>query len=110
MEFFNDIWIPKKFMFQGSYYSEDENSWIWMMDEENKLYLDINEKINFRVEEEVFCDVKPKGPDNSETSRDANKEDVKDGEVEQPKKDKRPPYTLIASCQTDGMGCVSWWE
>ncbi|ESW95769.1 hypothetical protein KL918_003328 [Ogataea parapolymorpha] len=106
MNFFNDIFIPKNYMFEGSYYSADDNAWIWQMDEETKLYLDINEKINFRIEKEVFNDVRPKGPDNSLTSLTADDQtngvDTEDRKV--------PPYALIASCQTDGMGCVSWWE
>lgn len=63
MEFFNDIFIPKSLIFENSYYSPKENAWIWPMDKDNKLYLDINEKIHFRVEQEIFNDIKPKGPE-----------------------------------------------
>ncbi|ODQ44874.1 hypothetical protein PICMEDRAFT_73684 [Pichia membranifaciens NRRL Y-2026] len=96
--FFNDIFIPKALLFESSYFSIDENAWIWKMDEDTTLYLDINEKINFRIEEEVFTNVKPKGPVSSTES------------TNQPEKEQTPPYALIASCQTDGMGCCSWWE
>lgn len=77
MEFFDDIFIPKSLIFENAYYKD--NAWVWPMDEEDNLYIDVNEKINFRIEEEVF---------------------------NEPKK---PPYALVASCQTDGMGCLSWW-
>lgn len=97
--FFNDIFIPKALLFENSSFSVDENAWIWKMDEDTTLYLDVNEKIYFRVEEEVFTNVKPKEPQNS-TQQQPNGE-----EKEQP-----PAYALIASCQTDGMGCCSWWE
>lgn len=100
MGFFNDIFIPKALLFENSSFSVDENAWIWKMDEDTTLYLDINEKISFRIEEEIFTNVKPKGPLNtteSETKTDNEKEQT-------------PPYALIASCQTDGMGCCSWWE
>lgn len=96
--FFNDIFIPKALLFENSSFSIDENAWIWKMDEDTTLYLDINEKINFRIEEEVFTNVKPKGPiDSVEAAKQSEKEQT-------------PPYALIASCQTDGMGCCSWWE
>ena len=92
-------------MFENSVYSPKDNAWVWQMDEDNKLYLDVNEKINFRVEEEVFNDVRPKGPENPTAFDDDSKK-----ESEQKKKHSTPPYALVASCQTDGMGCVSWWE
>ncbi|GME86605.1 hypothetical protein B5S28_g3248 [[Candida] boidinii] len=103
LEFFNDIFIPKKFLFDSSEYSKDENAWVWSVDEDTKLYMDINEKINFRVEEEIFTNIKPKGPDNSLSAATSE-------ENEDETKEKVPPYAIIASCQTDGMGCVSWWE
>lgn len=96
--FFNDIFIPKALLFENSHFLIDENAWIWKMDEDTTLYLDINEKITFRVEEEIFTNVKPKGPTNS-TEIQNNDET----------KEQTPPYALIASCQTDGMGCCSWW-
>ncbi|EEQ39251.1 putative DNA-directed RNA polymerase III subunit [Clavispora lusitaniae] len=96
MGFFDDIFIPKDYIFESCTFSPAEKAWVWQMDEETKLYIDVNEKIRFRVEEEVFVNVKPK------TSSEAL------GLEEQT--NKAPPYALIASCQTDGMGCVSWWD
>lgn len=99
--FFNDIFIPKALLFENSHFSIDENAWIWQMDEDTTLYLDVNEKIYFRIEEEIFTNVKPKGPNNTISSNDSDKRD---------EKEQTPPYAIIASCQTDGMGCCSWWE
>lgn len=96
--FFNDIFIPKALLFENSNFSIDENAWIWKMDEDTTLYLDVNEKINFRIEEEVFTNVKPKGPISVTTTNNDNE------------KEQTPAYAIIASCQTDGMGCCSWWE
>ncbi|KAG0681161.1 DNA-directed RNA polymerase III subunit rpc25 [Pichia californica] len=98
--FFNDIFIPKALLFENSHFSIDENAWIWKMDEDTTLYLDVNEKINFRIEEEIFTNVKPKGPI-SVIENTTNSEN---------EKEQTPPYAIIASCQTDGMGCCSWWE
>lgn len=100
--FFNDIFIPKALLFENSRFSIDENAWIWQMDEDTTLYLDVNEKIYFRIEEEIFTNVKPKGPNNS-ISDSSNNDKINE-------KEQTPPYAIIASCQTDGMGCCSWWE
>ena len=59
MEFFDEIWIPKDFLFENCKYSELEQAWIYLLDE-NELFIDVNEKIRFRVEEENFYNVKPK--------------------------------------------------
>ncbi|ODV86123.1 hypothetical protein CANARDRAFT_196722 [[Candida] arabinofermentans NRRL YB-2248] len=123
MEFFNDIFIPKVYLFENSKYSSEDNAWIWEMDEETKLYLDVNEKISFRIEGEVFTDVKPKGPDNTTNELIAGgantngvngngvngNSDITNGTNDK-SKEQTPPFALIASCQTDGMGCCSWWE
>lgn len=94
MGFFNDIFIPRTLLFENSVFSPEEKAWVWQMDQETKLYLDVNEKINFRVEELVFTNVKPKSP-----NEEANQQT-----------DKTPSFAIIGSAQTDGMGCCSWWE
>lgn len=95
MEFFDEIWIPKDFLFENCKYSELEQAWIYLLDE-NELFIDVNEKIRFRVEEENFYNVKPK---------------LEDEQTEEEKKATTlPPYTITAFCQDYGMGCVSWWE
>lgn len=101
---FDDIFIPQSMMFEGSYYSVSDNAWVWPMDEETKLYFDINEKIRFRVEQEVFLDVKPKVP------KERQLEEQQDQDEEKVIVEKPPAYALLGSCQTDGMGLVSWWE
>ncbi|KAH3899337.1 DNA-directed RNA polymerase III subunit RPC25 SCDLUD_004776 [Saccharomycodes ludwigii] len=113
---FDDIFIPEKMLFEGTRYSPDDDAWIWAMDEETKLYFDVNEMIRFRVEQEVFVDVKPKSPKERELE-ERIKEEQKQKEEEDGKEnntpyiEKKPPaYALLGSCQTDGMGLVSWWE
>lgn len=106
---FDDIFIPQKMLFEGCYYAPDDNAWVWPMDEETKLYLDINEKIRFRVEQEIFVDVKPKSPKEREWEEQSRQQD-KDAEKAQTNATKPPAYALLGSCQTDGMGLVGWWE
>lgn len=99
---FTDIFIPQNMLFEGCYFAVDDNAWVWPMDEETKLYFDVGEKIRFRVEKEVFLDVKPKSPKEKEQENEEENEGMK---VEKP-----PAYALLGSCQTDGMGLVSWWD
>lgn len=94
--FFDDIFIPKTYLFEHCSFKPVEKAWIWSPDGENELYIDVNDKIRFRVEEEIFVNVKPK---NSNEALGLQEQD-----------NKVPPYALLASCQTDGMGCVSWWD
>ncbi|CCE65884.1 hypothetical protein TPHA_0N01030 [Tetrapisispora phaffii CBS 4417] len=101
---FEDIFIPKNMLFEGCHFSVNENAWVWPMDEDTELYFDINEKIRFRVEQEVFIDVKPKSP----KERDQEEKAKENGELETT--EKLPSYAILGSCQTDGMGLVSWWE
>ncbi|CCC70713.1 hypothetical protein NCAS_0F02290 [Naumovozyma castellii] len=118
---FNDVFIPQKMLFEGCYYSPEDSAWVWPMDEETKLYFDVNEKIRFRIEQEVFVDVKPKSPKERELEQQQlqrqqeengkeGEDKEKDNEVEIIKIEKPPAYALLGSCQTDGMGLVSWWE
>lgn len=53
MEFFDNVFIPKAMLFEGTQFIVQEQAWVWKNDEYS-LYLDINEKIRFRVEEVVF--------------------------------------------------------
>lgn len=129
---FDDIFIPQKMLFEGCYFSPDELAWIWPMDEETKLYFDVNERIRFRVEQEVFVDVKPKSPKEREAEAEAEAEAKAKAEAEagaangsgggttqgdqvmgsssSTKVERPPAYAILGSCQTDGMGLVSWWE
>lgn len=117
---FDDIFIPHKMLFEGCHFSPEDSAWVWTMDEDTKLYFDVNEMIRFRVEKEVFVDVKPKSPKELEAEEEAEtkrQQALLDGTTtqdpsteEENKVEKPPAYAILASCQTDGMGLVSWWE
>ncbi|CCK71636.1 DNA-directed RNA polymerase III subunit RPC25 KNAG_0H02220 [Huiozyma naganishii CBS 8797] len=103
-QMFQDIFIPANMLFDNCYFLPNESAWVWAMDDDNKLYFDINEMIRFRVEQEVFIDVKPSARD------EAAKNEEDNDETGEKKKPAAPPYAILGSCQTDGMGLVSWWE
>lgn len=88
--FFDEIFIPQSYLFENCEFKGVEKAWVWKPDEDTELFIDIGEKVRFRIEQEVFYNVKPKV-----------------GEVQEKT---TPPYVIYASCQTDGMGCVSWWD
>lgn len=96
LDFFDEIFIPKHYLFEDCTFRPAENAWVWQTDDETELFIDINDKIRFRVEQEVFVNIKPKS-----SSEAVGLEE---------NKTKAPSYALLASCQTDGMGCISWWE
>lgn len=95
LDFFDDIFVPKMYLFENCFFKSEEKAWVWKPEEGSELYIDINDEIRFRVEEECFSEVKQKS-----STIELGKEE----------KNALPPYFLIASCQTDGMGCASWWD
>jgi len=109
MGFFNEIFIPKNLLFEGSEFSINENAWIWNADG-TKLYMDINEKIRFRIEEEIFVNVKPTGPLSIDGTPITNNNNDDDDDDDDKDEKKQPSYAILGSCQTDGMGLVSWWD
>lgn len=97
LDFFDDIWVPKEYLFENCTYKSEDNVWVWHPDPEDpegELFFDINEKVRFRVEEEMFVNTKPKL--GYETEEEIAK--------------KPAPYWLKASMQLEGMGCISWWD
>ncbi|GMM40896.1 hypothetical protein FOG51_01759 [Hanseniaspora uvarum] len=117
VEFFDDIYIPKEMLFEGCYFSVEEQIWVWNTDgnDETKVFFDLNEKIRFRVEKEIFFDIKPNMKELQEKERlleekgeDALNDEDSEGKVGSD--DDPAPYIIIGSCQTDGMGLVAWWE
>ncbi|ORY83696.1 RNA polymerase III subunit Rpc25 [Protomyces lactucae-debilis] len=87
--FFDDIQISSHHLPEGSTFDLSENIWIWETDG-NKLYLDNDEQIRFKVEHEQFIDCTP-------TQRN-------------PLQASNVPYALQASAATPGLGLMSWWE
>ncbi|KAK9333547.1 RNA polymerase III subunit Rpc25-domain-containing protein [Lipomyces starkeyi] len=111
MDFFDDIFIPKENLFEGCIFVPSEQAWVWRT--EHDLYLDTNEKIRFKVEQEIFTDQSPQGPKNilaeegNTGDENAQQQMLLHGGSAQ---NIAPPYSLVVSCQTYGMGLVTWWD
>jgi hypothetical protein len=80
-DFFNEIFIPHTYLFEGSTFDVKENVWIWNNDG-NEFYMDKNEVIRFRVEEEAFEDQLPVPPH------------LQDDRLEE---ERKPPYRIVVS-------------
>ncbi|KAF3938452.1 hypothetical protein ABW19_dt0203321 [Dactylella cylindrospora] len=93
LDFFDEIFIPPHYIFEGSRFDHNEQVWVWHT-EDDELYFDKNELIRFRVEEEEFNDNTPVDPALRDSLADA---------------DMSPPYRLIGSCYQSGLGVVAWW-
>lgn len=87
-DFFDEIFIPHHYLFEGSTFDVKENVWVWNNDG-NEFYLDKNEVIRFRVEEEKFEDQLPVPPH------------LKDALKEQ---ERTPAYRIIVSDTWDRPG------
>lgn len=78
-DFFDEIFIPSTYLFEGSSFDVKENVWIWSNDG-NQFFMDKNELIRFRIEEEAFEDQLPIPPH------------LQDDRMEV---ERKPPYRII---------------
>ncbi|KAL7275558.1 DNA-directed RNA polymerase III complex subunit Rpc25 [Rhizina undulata] len=92
-DFFDEIFIHRDSLFEGTTFNIQESVWVWN-NEGQDFYMDKNELIRFRIENEKFVDQLPVPPHEKDKQTDA---------------EKKPAYALLASCQQAGMGLVSWW-
>eukprot|EP00834_Sanchytrium_tribonematis_P007171 NODE_612_length_5407_cov_0.901093.p4 type:complete len:182 gc:universal NODE_612_length_5407_cov_0.901093:209-754(+) len=77
---FADIFIPPRCMPENMEFLEDEQVWVWNINGE-KSWLDIGEKIRFKVDKEEFSGA-----------------------------NKKSGYLIVGSINGDGLGLVTWWE
>ncbi|KAI8333574.1 DNA-directed RNA polymerase III subunit RPC8-like protein [Chlamydoabsidia padenii] len=110
MGFFDDIHIPGATLQIGSEFDPAEQVWVWNYDGE-KMYMDIDEPIRFRVLREIFTDTTPTHhtPGNNATGRRQSVADVSASNDLAANSTKIPPYALTCTIQEDGLGLLSWW-
>ncbi|KAJ2000954.1 DNA-directed RNA polymerase III complex subunit Rpc25 [Coemansia thaxteri] len=94
MGFFDDITIPANQMPQGSEFDSTEGIWVWRF-EGNELFMDLDEQVRFQVLDETFLDVSPPRP--------------KIGDVGNVPVSHPPPYSLVCTIASPGLGLLSWW-
>lgn len=101
--FFDDILIPAESLQHPSRYDEAESVWVWEYPTEEEeegghhdLFMDAGEKVRFKVTNETFVDTGPSRPSGTA-----------DTEAEVPK---TAPFSLVGTCNEQGLGLVSWWK
>jgi DNA-directed RNA polymerase III subunit RPC8 len=87
-----------------------EQVWVWNYEGE-KMFMDIEEPIRFRVLREQFTDTTPTNhPTTVNAAR--RRQSVADTSASSDlagNSTKIPPYSITCSIQEDGLGLLSWW-
>ncbi|KAK7075729.1 DNA-directed RNA polymerase III subunit RPC8 [Halocaridina rubra] len=99
--FYEDIYIRHDAMMTNSHFDETDRTWVWdyqTEDETHHLYMDIGEKIRFKIIAEQFADTTPAGPELTEGIDTASE-----------RKDGKKPYMIYGTINDQGLGLVSWW-
>ncbi|KAI8992106.1 polymerase-like protein III polypeptide H [Mycotypha africana] len=109
MGFFDDILIPAVALQPGSKFDPAEQVWVWNYEGE-KLFMDIEEPIRFKVYRESFTDTTPTNHPTSSTPR--RRQSIADATANNElaaNSTKVPPYSLTCTINEDGLGLLSWW-
>lgn len=113
LTFFDDIFIPSHCLQPGSTFNPEERLWVWNY-EGNELFMDLDEKIRFRVLAESFAEVAPVQKEallasvaNKLSSTNSLTED--DQKLALESVPMVPPYKIIGSVAEDGLGLLTWW-
>jgi len=124
MDFFDDIFVPGNRLQTNSKFDEREQLWFWEYENEDgkhPLYMELGEKIRFRVIGESFVDTSPTGPKEASAvdgtpaaapTVAAASANVTPAASTEPiaTEEKRIPYSLTASVSEPGLGLLSWWS
>ncbi|XP_076062861.1 RNA polymerase III subunit H [Oratosquilla oratoria] len=100
--FFEDVIIRRDSMMANARYDETEQLWVWdyqTEEETHHLFMDIGEKVVFKVIAEEFTDTTPSGPDVGESST-SNSSSTSERKL---------PYIIYGAINDQGLGLVSWW-
>ncbi|XP_042859042.1 DNA-directed RNA polymerase III subunit RPC8-like [Penaeus japonicus] len=99
--FYEDVYIRRDAMMTNSHFDETDGTWVWDYqtdDETHHLFMDIGEKVRFKVIAEQFTDTTPSAP--GMTEGDGAVTDRKEGKI---------PYIVFGAINDQGLGLVSWW-
>ncbi|KIM97708.1 hypothetical protein OIDMADRAFT_105227 [Oidiodendron maius Zn] len=94
--FFDEIFVPRDRLPEGSFFSRDEQNYQWPVSPADKLFYDNHDTVRFRIEEEHWFDQSPLGPS---AANDLNAP-----------ASAHSPYTLVASMEDPGLGPCLWWD
>jgi len=122
LDFFDDIFVPGNRLQTNSKFDEREQLWFWEYENEegkHPLYMELGEKIRFRVIGESFVDTSPTGPKDAAagdasatatTATAATTTTTATASTNDKSEEKRVPYSLTGSVSEPGLGLLSWWS
>lgn len=99
--FYEDVYIRQDAMMTNSHYDETDGTWVWDYetdDETHHLFMDIGEKIRFKIIAEQFTDTTPAGPELSDGNNTVAE-----------RREGKKPYVIYGTINDQGLGLVSWW-
>ena len=117
-DFFTDIFVPFEKLPDKCVYEPNEKLWVWQVptsgDEEEapegltgekepqyeSMYFDNHEMVRVQVVDEEWHDLSPDGPVEAPNGPEEDAPVVK----------KTPPYRIIGSMQSEGLGVCLWWD
>mmetsp|Transcript_17707 Transcript_17707/g.24470 ORF Transcript_17707/g.24470 Transcript_17707/m.24470 type:complete len:215 (+) Transcript_17707:86-730(+) len=111
--FFNDVYVPEHALQDPSTFDEIEKLWVWKIDD-NEAFMDMGEEVRFRVAgltfppEPMASQVGALGDsENESANKNANAcGEAKLGSISRP----FAPMLLQGDINSDGLGCLSWWQ
>jgi DNA-directed RNA polymerase III subunit RPC8 len=121
--FFEDIIIPSSCLQEPNRFDEKEQLWVWEYESEEKthsLFMDIGEKVRFKVKEEMFTDTSPPGPSPATGSGGAPVSSGTpllgpgfsgaSGDGTNAETQRKVPYLIKGTAAESGLGMISWWK
>lgn len=97
-EFFDNILVPDTMLFEGSYYNEEEQTWVWKT-EDSEVFFDNGTTVHARIEKEIWEDtIQPNPVKDTALTNGASQEVAK-----------KNPYSIVASMNEVGLGGSDWW-
>jgi len=115
IELFDDITVPgPNNLLEPATYSLKDHVWVWTSEDGGKYHFDKNERVRFRIEEEIWQDqaadeeggiiAVDREPDSGDTEAARRKR-----EEDERKRRGKTPWRLVASMAQGGMGILRWW-
>lgn len=96
--FFQDVFVPEHLLQEPSVFDESEQLWVWMYQNEHKMFMELDEPIRFRVSAVRF----PEQPRSADELVPGSLGCTPEGTFS--------PMVVVGDINADGLGLLSWWK
>ena len=96
--FFQDVIVPEHLLQEPSVFDENEQLWVWMYQNEHKMFMELDEPIRFRVSAVRF----PEQPRSADELVPGSLGCTPEGTFS--------PMVVVGDINADGLGLLSWWK